>query len=78
MQPPSLKSAAFEIGFRMCNKEKLRWNLVSSCSPIEKLEFAFVSDWATSHQQLREGCSSRYSGFAGFDAAAALQGLLPG
>jgi len=34
MQPPSLKSAASEIVFRMFNKEKLRLDLVSSCRPF--------------------------------------------
>ena len=35
MQPPSLKSAASEVVFRMCNKEKLRLDLVSSFRPVE-------------------------------------------
>jgi len=35
MQPPSLKAAASEIVFRMCNKEKVHLNHVSSCSTID-------------------------------------------
>jgi len=35
MQPPSLKAAASEIVFRMCNKEKLCLDLVSSCRPVD-------------------------------------------
>jgi len=35
MQPPCLKAAATEIVFRMCNKEKMRLDLVNSCSTIE-------------------------------------------
>jgi len=35
MQPPSLKSADSEIVFRICNKEKVRLDLVSSCRPVE-------------------------------------------
>jgi len=45
MQPPSLKSAASEIVFRMLNKEKLRLVLVSTCRPIEiDPELDFYSD----------------------------------
>jgi len=45
MQPPSLKSAASEIVFRMLNKEKVRLNLVSLCIAIEiNPEFDFYSD----------------------------------
>ena len=32
---PSLKSATSEIVFRMCNKEKVLFDLVSSCRPVE-------------------------------------------
>jgi len=39
MQPPSLKSAASEIVFRVCNDEKMRLDLVNSCSQIEDFEF---------------------------------------
>ena len=35
MQPTSLKAAASEIVFRMCKKEKVRLDLVSSCSTVE-------------------------------------------
>ena len=35
IQPTSLKAAASEIVFRMCNKEKVRLDLVSSCSTVE-------------------------------------------
>jgi len=44
MQPPSLKSAASEIAFRMCNKEKVRLDFVSSCRPVE-IDPDFASDF---------------------------------
>ena len=45
-QPPSLKSAASEIVFRICNKEKVRLNHVSSCNPVEiDSDFDFEFEW---------------------------------
>jgi len=44
MQPPSLKSAASEIVFRMCNKEKVRLGLLSSCRTLE-FDTDFASDF---------------------------------
>ena len=45
MQPPSLKSLASEIVFGMCNREKVRLDEKSSCSPIAELELALDSDY---------------------------------
>jgi len=43
MHPHSLKSAASEIVFRMCNKEKVRLDHVSSCKPVDSnFDFEFV------------------------------------
>ena len=44
-QPPTLKSLASEIVFGMCNREKVRVDEKSSCSPIAELELAFESDY---------------------------------
>ena len=54
MQHPSLKSLGSEIVFGMCNREKVRLDEKSSCSPIAELELAIDSDYedglAMSHQ----------------------------
>jgi len=45
MQHPVLKSAGPEFVFRMLNKEKLRFDLASSCRPIEiDPDFDFYSN----------------------------------
>ena len=41
---PSLKSAASEILFRMCNKEKVHLDFVSSCRAVE-IDPDFDSDF---------------------------------
>ena len=91
MQHPSLKSAASEIVFRMCNKEKVRLDHVSSCSTVEyypDFDSYFAFGCATSRQPssfqpaspLTERCASGLGVAAGRDSAAtpALKRMVPG
>ena len=60
MQPPSLKAAASECVFAMCNKEKTRLDQVTYCSSVSyypEFDSDFKFGWATSHQtpSLRPG-----------------------